>query len=80
SALLDDVTPTGSLARAYTVMVAVGLIGVAAGSALGGTLSTAIGARSVLLISGGVLGVVALWTTVRIRWLIVAPRRACDVG
>ena len=80
SALLDDVTPTGSLARAYTVMVAVGLIGVAAGSALGGTLSTAVGARSVLLISGGVLGVVALWTTVRIRWLIVAPRRACDVG
>ena len=79
SALLDDIAPTGSLARAYTVMIAVGLIGVAAGSAFGGTLTITLGARLVLLISGGVLGAVALWTTVRMRSLNVAPRRACDV-
>lgn len=79
SALLDDIAPTHSLARAYTVLVAVGLIGVATGSALGGTLSTALDARQVLLIGGGVLAVVTLWTTARIRSLILAPQGACDV-
>lgn len=72
STLLDDIAAPASLARAYTAMIAVGLIGVAAGSALGGTLTIALGARLVLLISGGVLGAVALWTTVRMRSLIVA--------
>lgn len=57
-------------------MVAVGLVGVATGSALCGTLD----ARPVLLIGSGVLTVVGLWTTVRIGSLVVVPRRACDAA
>jgi predicted MFS family arabinose efflux permease len=48
-------------------MVAVGLLGIAAGSASGGTLGAALGARPVLLFAAGVFGVAALWTVVRIH-------------
>jgi MFS family permease len=67
SALLDDIVPTGSLARAYTVLVAVGLLGIAAGSASGGSLGAVLGARPVLLFAGGVFGLASLWTVVRIH-------------
>lgn len=67
SALLDDIVPTGSLARAYTVLVAVGLLGIAAGSASGGSLGAALGARPVLLFAAGVFGLASLWTVVRIH-------------
>ncbi|WP_196279584.1 MFS transporter [Catellatospora paridis] len=77
SALLDDIAPPGSLARAYTVLVAVGLLGVAAGSAVGGALGTSLGTRPVLLIASSALGVVASWTTVRIRSLLAATTRSC---
>jgi MFS family permease len=65
SALLDDIAPAGSLARAYTTLVAVGLLGLAAGSATGGTLGAALGARLVLLLAGGVFGLATLWTVIR---------------
>jgi hypothetical protein len=65
--LLDDIAPAGSLARAYTVLVAVGLLGIAAGSAAGGTLGAAFGVRTGLAACGGVFGLATLWTVIRIR-------------
>jgi MFS family permease len=67
STLLDDIAPAGSLARSYTVMVAVGLLGAAMGTICGGTLATSLGTRPVLLIAGSVLGTVGMWTLRRIR-------------
>jgi MFS family permease len=69
SALLDEVAPVGALARSYTVMVAAGLIGAAAGNAAGGVLSGAIGSRPVLLIAAATLAIVAVWTWARRRTL-----------
>jgi MFS family permease len=79
SALLDDIVPAGSLALAYTVLVAVGLLGIAAGSATGGTLGAALGARPVLLLAGGMFGVATLWTVIRIR-TIPGTAVAASVG
>jgi predicted MFS family arabinose efflux permease len=68
SALLDDVAPPAGLARAYTVMVAVGLVGVAAGSWAGGVLSAAIGPSTALLLAAAVMLAGAGWTATALRW------------
>jgi hypothetical protein len=70
SALLDDVVASGSLARAYTVLVSAGLLGMAAGSAAAG--QTAGDVRATLLVAAGVLVLVAVWSGGRRRTLAPA--------
>ena len=62
STLLDEVAPPAGLARAYTVMVAVGLVGVAAGNWAGGWLSAATGPGAALLVAAAVMLAGAVWT------------------
>jgi Major Facilitator Superfamily len=62
SALLDDVAPPAGLARAYTVMVAVGLVGIALGNWAGGVLSAAIAPGPALLLAAVELLAAAGWT------------------
>jgi MFS family permease len=62
SALLDTVAPPAGLARAYTVMVAVGLVGIAFGNWAGGALSAAIGPGPALLSASVELLGAAGWT------------------
>ncbi|GIE94687.1 MFS transporter [Paractinoplanes rishiriensis] len=68
SALLDDVVPPGSLGRAYTMLVAAGLIGVAAGNATAGRLAG--DTRTTLLLTAVTLSAVAAWTLARRRTLV----------
>jgi hypothetical protein len=68
SALLDHVVPPSSLGRAYTVLVATGLAGVAAGNAAAGRLAG--NTRTTLLLTAVILGAVAAWTRARRRRLI----------
>lgn len=51
SALLDDLAAPGVLGRAYTTMVAVGLLGAAAGAWVGGVLTACCGGRAALLLA-----------------------------
>jgi MFS family permease len=67
SALLDDVAPPAGLARAYTVMVAAGLVGIAAGNWAGGVLSAATGPGPALLSAAAEMLAAAGWTAVAIR-------------
>ncbi len=62
SALLDHVAPPTGLARAYTVMVAAGLVGIAAGNWAGGWLSATSGPRTTLLLAAAVMLAGAGWT------------------
>ena len=71
---LDDVAATGTLTRAYTTMVAAGLIGAAAGSAAAGMLGATGDARPVLLLAAAALAAVACWTLARTRTLGLRPR------
>jgi MFS family permease len=68
SALLDELAPVGpstgaagALARAYTVLVAVGLLGGAAGNAAGGLLDRAGGPRMPLVAGALTAVLVAAW-------------------
>jgi MFS family permease len=73
SALLDDVVQEGSLARAYTVLVAAGLVGMAAGSAAAGRLGGH--ARATFLLAAGALAAAFLWTLLRRDSLRTAAQR-----
>jgi hypothetical protein len=61
-------------------MVAIGLLGFAAGSSAGGNLATSLGPRPVLLTAGGLLAVVASWTTIRSRSLIDTTASSRSAG
>jgi MFS family permease len=77
STLLDHLTPPNGLARAYTTVVATGLIGGAAGAAAAGTLAGR-GSPFVLLPAAGAASATALWVIVRRRALDC--RRAARAG
>jgi MFS family permease len=83
SALLDDVVAEGALARAYTMVVAAGLIGVAGGSILAGHLAP----RSALILAAALPVAALMWTVARSRTLSPdrrpfagMPERSGNVG
>ncbi|HZC27227.1 MAG TPA: MFS transporter [Actinopolymorphaceae bacterium] len=81
SALLDDVSLPGFLGQSYASMVAAGLVGVAVGSAMGGTLTKLVSESLLFAVAGGVTSVVVAWTLLRRRTIssgqsAVAPDRA----
>lgn len=70
SALLDEVVPTTDLARSYSMLVAVGLVSSAAGSALAGLLVDHIGVHSLLLVPVLTFALASAWTASRHRTLM----------
>ncbi|MFR9725574.1 hypothetical protein ACL02R_19720 [Streptomyces sp. MS19] len=72
SALLDTLVPRPALARAYTLMVAVGLLWGAAGNAAGGVVAEQFGHRAALALS-------ACWLAVLLAGAVVF-RRALGAG
>jgi hypothetical protein len=63
--------PTSSLARAYTVLVAAGLLGMAAGSAAAGQLGN--NTRTTLAAAAATLTATSLWTLHRRHTLTERP-------
>lgn len=71
SALLDDVAPVGALTGSYTLVVAAGLAGMAAGSALAGPLAVAAGPALAFAAAGAAVATGAALTFFRRHTLVV---------
>lgn len=65
SSLLDDVVPVDAVGRAYSLIVASGLVAAALGNAVAGQLVDAIGARNLLLVPAMAIGAAMTWTLAR---------------
>lgn len=69
SALLDDVVPCGAVGRAYSLLVASGLVAAALGNAGAGQLVDAVGARSLLLVPVVSILAATAWSLARRKTL-----------
>jgi predicted MFS family arabinose efflux permease len=69
SALIDDVTRPGAVARAYALLVSTNLVAIAGGSAAAGFLADLVAPASLLAVPAGLSGLAAGWTLARRRTL-----------
>lgn len=70
STLLDDVADKATIARSYSLLVAVGLVSGAAGNALAGQLVGQTGVRGVLVLPPFALGLATIWVALRSKNLV----------